>query len=148
MIDVPSDILVKLERYCAYQERCEADVRKKMVGLAISSAQREEIMRRLIDQKFVDDARFAALFVRGKMRENQWGRLKIRQGLYAKGVDSAIIDQAIADIDPEEYSNMLAEAVAKWKRLNKEDAEDRSKLIRALLTKGFEMGEIMAFLNA
>ena len=100
MIDVPSDILVKLERYCAYQERCEADVRKKMVGLAISSAQRDEIMRRLIDQKFVDDARFAALFVRGKMRENQWGRLKIRQGLYAKGVDSAIIDQAIADIDP------------------------------------------------
>ena len=81
MVEVPSDIMVKMERYCAYQERCEADVRKKMTGLTISSAQREEILRRLKDQSFVDDARFAALFVRGKMRENQWGRLKIRQGL-------------------------------------------------------------------
>lgn len=148
MVEVPSDIMVKMERYCAYQERCEADVRKKMTGLTISSAQREEILRRLKDQSFVDDARFAALFVRGKMRENQWGRLKIRQGLYAKGVAPAIIDQAIAGIDPDEYTAMLAATVDKWKRFNQADADDRAKLIRALLTKGFEMGEIMAFLNA
>ena len=148
MVEVPSDIMVKMERYCAYQERCEADVRKKMTGLTISSAQREEILRRLKDQSFVDDARFAALFVRGKMRKNQWGRLKIRQGLYAKGVAPAIIDQAIAGIDPDEYTAMLAATVDKWKRLNQADADDRAKLIRALLTKGFEMGEIMAFLNA
>ena len=43
---------------------------------------------------------------------------------------------------------MLAATVDKWKRLNQADADDRAKLIRALLTKGFEMGEIMAFLNA
>ncbi|MCR4964434.1 MAG: RecX family transcriptional regulator [Bacteroidales bacterium] len=147
-MDVPADILVKLERYCAYQERCEADVRKKMAGMTISSAQREEIMRRLKEQSFVDDARFAALYVRGKMRENQWGRLKIRQGLYAKGIAPEIIDQAIAEIDEEEYTSMLSEAVDKWKRLNSADADDRSKLIRSLLTKGFEMGEILSILKS
>lgn len=147
-MDVPADVLMKMERYCAYQERCEADVRKKMTGLAISSSQREEILRRLKDQNFIDDHRFAALFVRGKMRENQWGRLKLRQGLYAKGVAPEIIDEAISGIDSEEYQQMLADTVAKWKRLNQADADDRSKLIRSLLTKGYEMGEILSFLNA
>jgi len=147
-MDVPADILVKLERYCAYQERCEADVRKKMAGMTISTSQREEIMRRLKEQSFVDDARFASLYVRSKMRENQWGRLKIRKGLYAKGVSPAIIDQAIAEIDADEYATMLTETIEKWRRLNKADADDRSKLIRSLLTKGFEMGEIMSILKS
>ncbi len=146
-MDIPADILSKLEHYCAYQERCEADVRKKMVGMAVSASQREEIMRRLKDQKFVDDERFTEQYVRSKLHE-QWGPLKIRQGLFAKGVAAEVIDAVMGQVAPEAYEEVLEDAIEKWRRTNPATGDDRSRLIRALLSKGFAMGEILSKLKS
>lgn len=142
-MDVTGDILAKLEHYCAFQERCEADVRKKLVSLPISVGQRDEIVRRLKENDFFNDERFTECFIRGKMRENQWGKMKIKQALFAKGVEAQIINSKIADIDEDEYAQLLADVLDKWKRQNAADADNRSKIIRSLLTKGFEMDEIL-----
>lgn len=142
-MDVPAEILSKLEHFCAYQERCEADVRKKLVSLPISVAQREEVVRRLKEHDFINDERYTECFIRGKMRENQWGRVKIKQALFAKGVDAQIVSDKMAEIDEDEYNQLLQDVLDKWKRQNAGDADNRSKLIRAMLNKGFEVDKIM-----
>lgn len=141
-MDVPSDILSKMQRYCAYQERCEADVRKKLNAAPLSVAQRDEIIRLLVDADFLNESRFVETFIRSKIKE-QWGRLKIRQALLLKGASSQLVSEKMQDIDEDGYMTMLSETIEKWKRTHQKDAEDKSKMIRFLLTKGFSIDEVM-----
>lgn len=145
-MDVPADILSKLERFCAFQERCEADVRKKLTSLPCSVAQRDEIIRRLREHDFLNDRRFVELFVRSKFHEC-WGKLKIRQALFAKSIEPTLIDEFVNGIDEAEYAQMIAEVVGKWKRLHADDADDKQKLFRYMLTRGFTIGEVMKAMN-
>ncbi|MCR4681428.1 MAG: recombination regulator RecX [Bacteroidales bacterium] len=146
-MDVPVELLNKLERYCAYQERSEAEVRKKLGSLAASVAQGDEIIRLLKENDFLNENRFAEIFIRSKLKDH-WGKLKIRQGLYQKGVTAEIINEQMSYIDDDAYNAMLQEAMDKWKRLNAKDADNRSKLIKSMLSKGYAMDEIMPLLKS
>ena len=141
-MDVPFDILSKMERFCAFQERSEAEVRKKLNATPLSMAQRDEIVRRLQEDDFLNEKRFVEIFVRSKIKE-QWGKYKIKQALFAKGISASITDAALEALDATAYSEMLATCVEKWKRQHTADAHERNKLIRFLLTRGFEMDEIL-----
>ena len=145
-MDVPSDIMIKMERYCAFQERCEQEVRNKLRETPISTAQRDEIVRRLKEHDFLNEQRFIETFIRSKLHD-QWGKLKIREGLYQKGADSSLLQEAINAIDEEEYAQVLQGAIEKWKRLHPADADNRNKILHGLLTKGFEVGEILQALQ-
>lgn len=145
-MDIPADILSKLERYCAYQERSEVEVRKKLGSLAVSATMSDEVVRVLKEDDFLNEHRFAEIFIRSKVKEH-WGKLKIRQGLYAKGIPADIINEQMEQMDEEAYQEMLRENIDKWKRLNAADVENKPKLIRHMLTKGFSIEEIMSSLN-
>lgn len=145
-MDIPAEILSKLERYCAYQERSEVEVRKKLGSLAVSATMSDEVVRVLKEDDFLNEHRFAEIFIRSKIKE-QWGKLKIRQGLYAKGIPAEIINEQMDLIDEESYSEMVRATIEKWKRLNAADADNKPKLIRHMLSKGFAIEEIMSILN-
>jgi len=145
-MDIPADILSKLERYCAYQERSEVEVRKKLGSLAVSATMSDEVVRVLKEDDFLNEHRFAELYIRSKVKE-QWGKLKIRQGLYAKGIPAEIINEQMELIDEEKYQEMVRATIGKWKRLNAGDADNKPKLIRHMLSKGFAIEEIMSTLN-
>ena len=145
-MDIPAELLAKLERYCAYQERSEAEVRKKMGTLAVPVAMADEIVKELKAGDFLNEPRFAETYVRSKMKE-KWGKLKIRQGLYLKGIDAEIIQEQMENIDDEEYMDVVRETIEKWKRLNSKEADNRPKLIRHMLSKGFAMDDFMTLLK-
>lgn len=145
-MDIPADILSKMERYCAYQERSEVEVRKKLGALAVSATMSDEVVRVLKEDDFLNEHRFAEVFIRSKVKDH-WGKLKIRQGLYAKGIPAEIIDEQMDLIDEDSYQMMLRETIEKWKRLNAEDAANKPKLVRHMLSKGFSIEEIMSILN-
>lgn len=146
-MDVPADILTKLEHFCAFQERCESEVRKKLTTMPCSVAQRDEIIRRLREHDFLNDQRYVETFVRSKIHE-QWGKLKIRQALHAKSVDTLLIDEYLDAIDEDDYKKMLGDAIDKWKRQHKAEENDKPKLFRYLLTRGFSTSEVMDALKA
>ena len=66
-------ILDKMAKYCAYQERSVKEVTDKLKTFEISEKDREEIINYLIDNKFVNDERFAHAFVRGKINQSAGG---------------------------------------------------------------------------
>ena len=55
---VLTEAISKLEAYCAYQERCEQEVRDKMAKLTVPTEMHPEIFQYLREQGFLDDARF------------------------------------------------------------------------------------------
>ena len=133
--------LQKLEAMCARAEHCEGELREKLRKWNISRQDSDEIIDSLRDGRYVDDARFAKAYVRDKLRFNHWGRKKIAMGLYAKRVSKELINEALAEIDQEEYQGILAALLQTKVRQNPElpdSLEGRQKLFRFALSRGFE----------
>lgn len=76
----------KLEHYCAYQERCNYEVRNKLWTLGFWGDWADDIVMHLIDENFLNEERFARTFARGKFRFKKWGKIKISQKLREKRV--------------------------------------------------------------
>ena len=139
----------KTKRYCAYQDRCHKEVRQKIISLKIYGDDLEEIMTELIKQDFLNEERFARSFARGKFRLKKWGRNKIKQNLYARGISDYCIRKSMTEIDEEEYLETLREVI--YKQVNKHD--DKAKLIakdkaiKYAVTRGYESNLIFRIIK-
>ena len=134
------DAIEKIKRYCEYQDRSEQEVRRKMVQLLIPEEERENLIQQLKEEKFIDDERFAESFIRGKINQKRWGRIKIRAELQQHGIAAALIGQKLTEADEGQYFVNLHYLVDKWRRENPDG--EWSKLIRHLLAKGYTLDEI------
>lgn len=142
MPDVPADIMTKMERFCAWQERCENDVRRKLTSFHLSENQEDAVVRSLKENRFLDEERYVEMFVRGKVKSS-WGRQKIVAALRAKRIPSELIDRYCSEIPEEDYGQQLQAAIEKWRRTHPDEAPNSPKLVRHLLSKGFTFEEAM-----
>ncbi len=132
--------LHKAAAYCSMSEHCLSEVREKLSNWGVESEAQERILKRLLDERFVDESRFAAAFVKDKFRFNQWGRIKIRIMLQQKKVDAHQIEDAMELIDEEEYRDCLFSILSqKRKSLKDKDPQQlKAKLYRFAASRGFE----------
>lgn len=136
----PDQVLDKMAKYCAYQERCVKDVTEKLKTFELTQREKDEILDYLIDNRFVNNTRFAQAFVKGKINQSGWGLNKIRFHLMQKGIDKEIIDEALQTYDEEAYRQRLIDVLKiKAKTVNAEnDFERNRKLAAYAMQKGFE----------
>ena len=134
------DALLRLEALCARSEQCVADLRQKLYRWGLASNDIDEVITKLIESRFVDDARFAMAYCRDKYRFNKWGRRKIVYGLHMKQISTHNIQAAIQAIDEEEYIKILVELIkSKAKMIVDADTyEGRTRLYRFALSRGYE----------
>ena len=136
----PDQVLDKMAKYCAYQERCVKEVRDKLKTYDIPQKDRDKILDYLLDNRFVNDERFAKSFVRGKVNQSGWGLNKIRFHLLQKGIAKDIIDEALGQTDEDLYRQRLIDILkVKSKTVKAEnDFERKRKLAAYAMQKGFE----------
>ena len=136
----PDQVLDKMAKYCAYQERCVKDVRDKLKTFDIPEEDKTKILDYLLDNRFVNDERYAKAFVRGKVNQSGWGVNKIRFHLIQKGIDKDIIDEALVQTDEEAYRQRLIEILKTKAKTIKaaSDFEKKRKLAAYAMQKGFE----------
>ena len=141
----PEQALAALMRLCARAERSEEDARRLMTRWGIAPADRERVLERLRRDRFIDDARYAEAFVRDKIRLSGWGARKIRTSLRLKGIAAAIIDEALARLDPANQSERLRTQLEKKLRLTRyKDTYDlKTKLIRYGLSLGYDYDAVL-----
>lgn len=134
------EALAKMQRYCAYQERCHEEVRSKLLNMGVYSDWREEIIVQLIEENFLNEERFARSFARGKFRIKQWGRNRIRQELKKRKISDYCVRKAMEEIEEADYRSTLETALVKKNiSLDEEDAYQRkAKLARYAVSRGFE----------
>lgn len=140
------EILKRLESFCAYQERCEYDVLEKIKKLGLESPKTTELLiKRLQKERFLNQQRFVASYVMGKVSIKKWGVNKIRAGLIQKRIKSVDIARGILEIDTVVYQENLKSLFEK-KIINladyKTDYQQKSKVIRFLSSKGYTSEEI------
>ena len=136
----PDLVLDKMAKYCAYQERCVKEVRDKLKTFDIAEEDKTKILDYLLDNRFVNDERYAKAFVRGKVNQSGWGINKIRFHLIQKGIDKDIIDEALGQTDEEVYRQRLIEILKTKAKTIKaaSDFEKKRKLAAYAMQKGFE----------
>lgn len=136
----PDQILDKMAKYCAYQERCVKDVVEKLKTFDLSPKDQKDILNYLIDNRFVNNERFAHAFVRGKINQSGWGLNKIRFHLIQKGISKETIEGALQEADPEMYRQRLIELLqSKAKTVKAANYfEKKRKLAAFALQRGFE----------
>lgn len=143
------EILYKLAARCSTSEQCLSDVEAKLKRYDLSEEERTRILQHLVEEKYIDDKRYAEAFVRDKYRFNKWGRIKIAQGLRMKGIDNGSVNEAMKLIDEAEYLHILRELIkAKRKSIRgKSDYEVNGKLIRFAIGRGFEFAAIRSCMD-
>ena len=134
------EILHVAASYCSGSERCIQDVRKKIASTGASPETAERIIAHLLKEKFMDEARYCRSFVNDKFRFNRWGRVKIAYELRSKNMADSLIDEAITQIDEEEYESVLLALLKDKQRTVKgQTAQDVFvKLYRFAVSRGFE----------
>ena len=136
----PDQVLDKMAKYCAYQERCVKDVKDKLKTFDIPQEEKTKILDYLLDNRFVNDERFAKIFVQSKSNQNDWGTNKIRYHLIQKGIAKDIIEEALGQTDEEVYRQRLIEILKTKSKTIKaaNDFEKKRKLAAYAMQKGFE----------
>ena len=140
----------KLTALCARSEHCQHDMLEKMRQWGVSAEEQAEVMQRLVNERYVDDARFARAFVLDKVRYNKWGRRKVEQALWVKHIDKAIANEALDDISDEEYLSVLRPLLKQKRRSTKAENEYElnRKLVRFAISRGFTMDIIKQCIDA
>lgn len=136
--------LSRLMALCARGEHSSGEMLQKMRLWGLADEAQARIMERLTKDRFVDDERFARAFVNDKIKYNQWGRRKIEQALWAKGVDRDVQQRVLDAVDDEEYIKILRPLLRSKERsiTARNEFERQMKLIRFAQSRGFSMAEI------
>lgn len=138
-----TEILTKIERYCAYQDRCSQEVVTKLRSWQIEEQEQRQVLQILKNDGFLDDERYVQSFIRGKINTKQWGVQKIRLGLLQKGISKDLIDKYIEDINPQQYTDNIQTVLRKWTQSHGPITQENiTKLYRHLMAKGYTYEEI------
>ncbi|MBI4050237.1 MAG: RecX family transcriptional regulator [Candidatus Doudnabacteria bacterium] len=105
----------------------------------------QEALRELEGQKFLNDQKFAEIFVENMKRYKDWGFYGIKGKLLARHIPSSMAEAALAEFfgiaDEEQVARRL---IGKLRRQGRDTFE---KLARSLQSKGFRSEVIRKVMN-
>lgn len=134
------EALSKMERYCAYQERCHQEVEQKLSEMRLIQEAVDKIILHLLEHDYINETRFAKAYARGKFSIKKWGRNRIVNELKRRKISAYNINAALQEIADEDYIkcfDALAEKrLHQIKETNK--YKKRKKLADYLLYRGWE----------
>lgn len=136
----PEKALYRAAALCSKCEQSENDIRIKLKTWGISSSNADSIIQRLLDEGYLNEERFAIAFTRDKFRFEGWGKIKIAYQLKNKRISASIIENAIAQIDDNEYEQSLEHAMQNRMRSlkGKNEMQAKASLFRFAVSRGYE----------
>ena len=145
-----STLLNKAATYASRCEHCESEVREKLLTWGGTSEEADEIIAYLIEERYIDNQRYANSYSKDKFRFNHWGKYKIGMMLRSKNIDSDIIEEALNQIDEKEYIEKLQQMLKEKLRSLKysSEYEKKGKLFKFAQSRGFESSAILMVIDS
>ena len=152
-------VYTRMAKLCAGREYSVQDMKSKLARTSFDRSAAEKILNRLIEERFVDDRRYAAAYIRDKIFISGWGCRKIKYALAAKGISAEIAEPLLREILGEVpgVSEVSLGRIIEKKYMSVQgrydmlDASDRYKcrasIIRHCMSKGYEIHEIQRALD-
>ena len=141
----------KMRRLCSRREYCSSDVRGKLMKeLEGKTAEVDLALEQLIEEKYVDDRRYAVAYARDKAAIVGWGKTKIKYMLSAKGIARDVIDASLSEVDDTKAAGRLERLLENKYKTLKSDPQWKMKILRFALGRGYsydEVNEALANMN-
>jgi regulatory protein len=142
----PARVRAKALGFLARREHAAGELRAKLIDRGYESTAVEAVLSSLGQQKLLSDERFVQEFVAARLRRGS-GPMKIREELRAKGVQGALVDEALQAL---KGSSVEVAATARRKRFGAtlpKDTPERARQARFLQQRGFSMDDIRKVLK-
>jgi regulatory protein len=108
----------------------------------------ELIVRKLKDQGYLNDAKYAAAFSSLRRDNEKFGRMRVVTDLKIKGVHGDVIDTAVSAAFDDVSDEKQARAFLRRKRLAKpKDRKQAARIFRQLIRAGFRSKTIFSILK-
>ncbi|MFT4665039.1 MAG: regulatory protein [Polaribacter sp.] len=134
------EALLKLQRYCVYQDRCHQEVRTKLISYGVYGLDLENVITELISENFLNEERFARSYAGGKFRIKKWGRVRIVLELKRRRISAYCIKKGLAEIGDVDYRETLERLLEKKSDTIHENNtfKKNGKLAKFVIGKGYE----------
>lgn len=138
----------RLRAVCSRREYCMSDVfRKALKALDGDETRAKEVLEVLVNEKYVDDFRYASAFARDKSSIQGWGSIKIRYMLSSKGINRDVISMALEEVDRDRADGRLLKLLETRYRTLKDDPQCRLKLLRYAMGRGYGYDEVKELID-
>ncbi len=134
------EFMDKARRFCAWRERCSKEVEEKLKAQGAKERQIVAVIDQLGKEGFIDNQRFAKTYVRAKFENNRWGKVKIKAELMQRNISNENINNALGEIDEENYKQTLRTLIIKkiHDLTAKKKDHVREKTAAYCIQKGYE----------
>lgn len=141
--------LSKSAALCAQQERCCSEIEEKLLSWDVDKEIVEQVLKKLVEEKYIDESRFAGFYARDKFRFNKWGKQKISWNLHRKKISKDIINDVLNGFDETDYSDTLFLLLKEKERsiAGRDFMKKKAALIRFAVSRGFEYEKITKALD-
>jgi regulatory protein len=113
-------------------------VRVHLRRAGVAPADVEQAITSLVEQGYLDDARFVRLFIQDKRELEDWGTDRITQALLTRGIEPELVDDSLHGQDAD---SELERALALLRRRFPSppgDRRERERALGVLLRKGYD----------
>jgi regulatory protein len=135
-------VLQKAVDLLSRREHSTQELRLKLKKRDYDQSVIEQVISTLRDKGYLDDVRFAAMWIRSRLRKKPESPFALKAGLMNKGVDADTAETAIREAEVD-WQDVLETAVKK--KLDK--TADPKKVLAYLVRRGFSYPEVMKALK-
>lgn len=127
-------------------------LRRKLIQKQYPAADADDVIRRLLDNGLLNDAKFAEQYARSKMQSTGASKRRLTQDLYRKGIKGDVATEAIANVVAQDEIDpaVVIDRVAKKKLAQLGDLEPlvvRRRLFAFLARRGYDLDEIKSVVS-
>ena len=133
------------------RELSESQIRQRLVRKGHTEEDIDAAVKRLKDERAIDDARVAEAIARTETAIKRRGKLRVRRQIEQAGIAPAVARQALDSVFEDlDDDALLQAALGRRLRGDRLIADDRefNRLYRYLAAQGFESDRILKVLNA
>lgn len=132
---------IKAINYISYRPRSTFEVKQYLLRKQVAEQSIADILNRLTEQRYLDDAQFAQKWIENRQLLKPKGKYALQAELKEKGIAADIIQDALSTLDMDRQMEQAEETARKKMRQirDKEWKDARLKLMRFLSYKGYEM---------
>jgi len=125
------------------RDNSEQEIKQKLSRKGINQEEIGEVLEKLKRNGLVDDSIFAMTYAKHLLAAKPVGPKLLEQKLRQKGLATTAIQQTLQAVEEEYSMNDLAMmAMRKWQRIHPKHAQDRQRLNRFLISRGFTIDQI------
>ncbi len=134
----------------SYRARSTQELREKLEEKGFEPSEIKKTIDRLTGAGYLNDEDFARERAGSRLRNKNWGTVKIAFELKTKGISPDIITRVLDEVDEDMEKEAAEKALEKWTRMNRAAIDKggkwgkglRLKAMRHLMGRGFKASVI------